>query len=168
MCKLQVMSETATAFDLKSFLTGIVQRSASRLSTDLSHLSAEQLTASPMGVARSPLAFSAECIGFNSMVAGAFSGKSTAMPSKEERDAFFASIDTLEKAQAGLKQSSEALVSAIEGAAPEALAGQGMAPWGEPMALSMLIYIAADHMSYHDGQVNYIQSLYGDAENHWG
>jgi uncharacterized damage-inducible protein DinB len=162
------MSNTATSFELKSFLTGIVQRSADRLSADLAHLSAEQLTASPMGAARNPLHFTAECIGFNRLVANAFVGKPSAMPSQEERDAFFASIDTLEKAQAGLKRSADTLGAAIDQADEAKLTAEGTAPWGEPMPLYMLVYMAADHMSYHDGQVNYIQTLYGDAEVHWG
>ena len=159
---------STTAFDLKAFLSEIVRRNADRLAADLSHLTSEQLTASPMGVARNPLHFSAECIGFNSLVAGALAGKSSAMPSQEHRDAFFASIDSLEKAQAGLKRSADEIVTAIEGVDEAKLTAEATAPWGQPMPLYMLVYIAADHMTYHDGQANYIQTLYGDAEVHWG
>jgi len=159
---------STTAFDLKAFLSEIVRRNADRLASDLSHLTSEQLTASPMGVARSPLHFSAECIGFNSLVAGALAGKSSGMPSQEHRDAFFASIDSLEKAQAGLKRSADEIVTAIEGVDEAKLTAEATAPWGQPMPLYMLVYIAADHMTYHDGQANYIQTLYGDAEVHWG
>jgi uncharacterized damage-inducible protein DinB len=90
------------------------------------------------------------------------------MPSQEQREAFLASIDSLERAQVGLKRSADAIVAAIEGAEEAALIAEATAPWGEPMPLYMLIYMAADHMTYHDGQVNYIQTLYGDADVHWG
>ncbi|RYG22809.1 DUF664 domain-containing protein, partial [bacterium] len=146
---------------------GIVQNRADRLSMDLAHLKAEQLSASPMGVARSPLAFTAECIGFNRLVADSVAGKPTSIPSQEQREAFFASIDSLEKAQAGLKASADALAAAVEATDEATLTAEGTAPWGEPLSLYMLVYYAADHMSYHDGQVNYIQALYGDAEDHW-
>lgn len=162
------MSTTVTAFDLKAFLTGMIQRSANRLADDLAHLSTEQLSTSPMGVARNPLHFSAECIGFNSLVVNAFSGAPSLRPSEEAREKFFASFDSLEKAQAGLRRSAEEVVAVIAEADEAKLTEQAMAPWGEPMPLYMLIYVAADHMSYHDGQVNYIQTLYGDAEVHWG
>lgn len=159
---------TATPLDLKSFLAEIVTAKAKTLADDLGHLSAEQLSASPMGVARTPLHFVAECIGFNMLVAGALEGKPSERPPLEEREAFFASIDTLEKARRGLEASARAIASALEKADNDRLTAQVAAPWGETLLVYRLVYAAADHMAYHDGQVNYVQSLYGDAENHWG
>jgi hypothetical protein len=35
------------------------------------------------------------------------------------------------------------------------------------MSKFALAHLASIHMMYHDGQLNYIQSLHGDGEIHW-
>lgn len=161
------MSPSSPPLDFKGFLCDLVTKYAQILAADLAHVPSDRLHEAPMGVARSPMAFTAECIGFNRLVADALAGKPIAMPSKEEIAAFFASIDTIEKAQAGLTTTAQAIVAGIQAASEGALAAEVVAPWGEPMPLYQLAYSAAGHMNYHDGQVNYVQALYGDSVNHW-
>jgi uncharacterized damage-inducible protein DinB len=40
-------------------------------------------------------------------------------------------------------------------------------PWGAPYLLGEAIFLPASHMTYHDGQINYIQTLLGDSRFHW-
>ncbi len=135
--------------------------------TDLSHIPADKLGASPGGVARSPLNFTAECIGFNLMLVDILSGKGAQMPEAEAIAAFYSSIDTFEKAKEGLESSVEKLNARLSEMSAEECDEQVSAPWGEPMSKLALASMAAHHMNYHDGQLNYIQALYGDAEHHW-
>ena len=57
--------------------------------------------------------------------------------------------------------------SAITSASDEALNAVVNAPWGMPTPVFILAQIAVSHIWYHDGQLNYIQSLLGDGEVHW-
>jgi uncharacterized damage-inducible protein DinB len=40
-------------------------------------------------------------------------------------------------------------------------------PWGATFPIATAIFLPASHMTYHDGQINYIQTLLGDAKFHW-
>ena len=40
-------------------------------------------------------------------------------------------------------------------------------PWGAKFPAMVAILLPTSHMTYHDGQINYIQTLFGDAEFHW-
>lgn len=159
--------ETASKIDFKSFMIGTIEHVSATFVKDLRHLPDDKLNASPMGCARPPLELAAECAGYNNMIAGAIKGEPMEMPSPERIKAYYASIDTFDKAKEALETSSAALVSALNGASEEVLAGMATAPWGETMPLYVLVGIAASHMSYHDGQINYIQCLYGDGAMHW-
>jgi len=58
-------------------------------------------------------------------------------------------------------------MAALRGLSDEELDREVTAPWGAPFKALFLAGVVASHMEYHGGQVNYIQSLYGDAEMHW-
>lgn len=133
---------------------------------DLRHLSDEQISASPMGAARSPLEYTAECIGLNTMIAKTLHGQPVEMPSEEQRAAFYAAFDSYDKVAAGLRDSVGHIVSALEKFSDDQLAEERHFFRG-PMKLSDIANLGAMHLVYHDGQTNYVQTLYGDVENHW-
>jgi hypothetical protein len=162
------MSTITTGINAKQFLIDYVRKASETYLGDLSHIPQDKLNEIPMGVARPPLEFTAECIGFNSFVAKIVSGVEFARRTPEEREAFFKSIDTFDKAKAGLEDSVNELVGALSALDDEGLAKEVATPWGATMTAFALAHTAASHMSYHDGQINYIQALYGDGEIHWG
>lgn len=74
-------------------------------------------------------------------------------------------LDTLEKATARLRETAQALAEAIE-AIPDGEMDQSIdAPWG-PYSLARCCVHAYWNMVYHEGQINYVQTLYGDFEEH--
>jgi hypothetical protein len=161
------MSQTATPVDMRTMLADMVTNAASTFVADLKHIPEDKLTVSPGGVARPPLTFTAECIGFNNMIADFLSGGQPTMPEPEKIEKFYASIDTYDKGAAGITASAAKIKAALEAMEPSKLDEIVTAPWGAPMPLGVLTRIAATHMIYHDGQLNYIQSLYGDGAMHW-
>ena len=40
-------------------------------------------------------------------------------------------------------------------------------PFGRPMSRMAIAELPAIHMMYHDGQLNYVQTLNGDKDIHW-
>ncbi len=162
------MSQTVSGIDAKAHLIDRLQTTCKMYLGDLAHLPEDKLGASPMGKARSPQAFTAECAGFNHMMAGLLQGEPTAMPSEEERAAFTAGFSSMAACREQLEASVQHLIAAVEGLSNEQLAEATTAPWGSPMDKFSLAEICATHMNYHDGQINYIQALYGDDQDHWG
>lgn len=85
---------------------------------------------------------------------------------QDEQSAAVEGCTTLEMAETFLNRSVTAVCDAIATVAPERLAEQIMMPWGERMSLALSLMAPAQHMRYHEGQVNYIQVLLGDDEYH--
>lgn len=162
------MSATATKFELREFLAAFTSRVCDSFIGDLNHIPEDKFLVSPMGVARTPAEFTAECAGFNKMLAAMLRGEKVERPDPEAIKAFYATIDSREKAINLLRTNTDILVAAIREVDEAKFYEVAMAPWGQPMALYDLVHKAGVHMCYHDGQANYVQALYGDGENHWG
>jgi hypothetical protein len=160
-------TETAAAIDLRHIIAEMISDATKTYCSDLAYIPEEKLHEVPMGAARTPAEFTAECIGFNRMVARIIRDEKVHFPTEEEREAFVRSLDSIAKAQAGIEESSQAIREAIDGMNLSALDSEVNTPWGKPVKAYKLAYYAASHMSYHDGQINYIQSLYGDDKMHW-
>lgn len=117
--------------------------------------------------ARSMQSVTAEVAGMNTIVAKLITGDASGMPSDAEREAFTASLADREVAAQMMSKSADMLAGAIESAGGERLATMTEAPWGEPMSYYALANIAANHILYHDGQLNLVQCLHGDDKMHW-
>jgi hypothetical protein len=155
------MSTTAVAFDFKEYLAGTIERIGDAYLSDLKFIPEDKIAASPMGVARSPLEFTNECAGFNTHVANVISGR-------EGSGRKFSEIDNIEESRAALKTSCDELVAVVRAASMDDLTTiEKPLPWGENASLFRMANMCVAHMMYHDGQINYIQALYGDGANHW-
>jgi hypothetical protein len=161
------MSTTATQLSAKTLLQNVITRTSGMIIQDLAFIPEDKLNVSPMGCARTPLHFTAECAGFNMYVGKLLAGEVAERPSPEVREQFYASIDTLEKATEAIRSSADKILAGLENADDEMLMKEIQAPWGATVPVYQLVQTAGVHMGYHDGQINYIQSLYGDGENHW-
>lgn len=160
------MSTAAVSIDPKSILIDSIRRIGAMYVSDLSHVPEDKLGACPMGAARTPLDFTAECAGFNFFVASALNGEPFSR-TPEEREAFVKSIDSFDKAKQAIEASVETLADAVSHLGEDDLTREVTTPWGEATTAYRFANMAAMHMMYHDGQINYIQSLYGDDANHW-
>jgi hypothetical protein len=161
------MSQTTTQFDLKQNLIERIEQSAQLLENDLKHIPAEKLNVSPMGCAKTPLAIVAECGGLNQLAAEIIRGGSPEMPGDDELKGMMAQFDDLDKAIKFLHRGTRELVSALQELDDERLHEEAFAPWGEPTTFFRFANLCTIHMMYHDGQMNYIQCLYGDDKMHW-
>ncbi len=161
------MSTTATAIDFKEFLKGFAENTCKQYVSDLTAIPDDKIGVSPMGAARSPLHFSAECSGFNGMLVSALKGEAIQMPDEDGKAAFYASIDTKAKAISAIETSTSAVIDALGTVSDEALQTEIPMYWGGSMPLYQFAHLAISHMAYHDGQLNYIQSLFGDTDIHW-
>ncbi|HEY3782707.1 MAG TPA: hypothetical protein VGL56_16615 [Fimbriimonadaceae bacterium] len=153
--------------DMKTFLISLTKRMGDSLIRDLSFIPDDKVNTSPMGCARPALEFITECGGMNLYAGKIIAGEDFQPKSYEERQAFYATMDTRGKAVEFFNRGMEVLQTALTNATDEQLARDVKAPWGEDKKAYELAVIAVIHMAYHDGQVNYIQCLFGDGTNHW-
>lgn len=151
----------------KVHLRAITERASRLLANDLNALPKEKQNARPDGCARAPLHIVAECAAVNNMIARLLKGEAFQRPSPEEREAFLKSFDTAEKAVSFLEQETQTLLAAFETLDESTLGEETDSPLGRPMTRFAIAELPAVHMMYHDGQLNYIQTLYGDDKMHW-
>ena len=161
------MSETITRINAKAELAAWTRRIAGMYVADLKALDEAAITASAGGAARTAQEFTAEVTGFNLMVAKKLRGEDAPSRSDEERAAFTAQFANKDVCISLLTSSAEELANAIETADDDSLVENVELPWGETMTKWALANLCANHIFYHDGQLNLIQSLKGDAEMHW-
>ncbi len=155
------------SLDLKIHLRESTQRAHRLLTNDLKAIAADKANICPGGCARTALNIVAECASVNAMAATVLSGGEFKRPSPEEREAHLNSFDTTDKVLAYLDQETQHLLEVID-TIDESTFGDEMSPFGRPMTRFGVAGLPSWHMMYHDGQLNYIQSLHGDGEMHWG
>ena len=83
-----------------------------------------------------------------------------------EAAAGFTELTTREQVLEKLRETTAALVEAILAVPDELLGTEIETPWG-PYSLSDCCLHAYWNMVYHEGQINSIQTLYGDFEEHY-
>lgn len=137
-----------------------------RLIQDLEAMAEDKINTCPGGCARPALNLVAECAMINALVAGYLrTGVAERLP-PDQRQAHLASFDTREKARAYLEQTTQDLLNALE-TLDENTLGDVSEPLGRPMSRFEIAQLPAMHMMYHDGQLNYLQTLHGDDQIHW-
>jgi len=150
---------------IRAYLSGLLTETTRSFVKDVEALSEAQLHASPGGVARSPMAFIAECAGFSRRVAAHLRGEDAPVTSDASGDAAIAAM-TKESAVAAIRGSSAELLAAWR-ELPEADMARTVPLWGEEMPIPVLIGLVSQHLAYHDGQLNMIQAMGGDGTIHW-
>jgi uncharacterized damage-inducible protein DinB len=156
------------SLDLKAHLEATTRNMHDRLVSDLKAIPAEKQNSSLGGSARTPLNIVAECGMVNGFVRQFLAtGVAPERPAAESRDAFLASFDTEEKALTYFAAQTESLIAAFQGLSEDALAETTSELFGRPMTRLAVAELPAIHMSYHDGQLNFVHSLLGDSQMHW-
>jgi hypothetical protein len=135
---------------------------------DIKAIPEDKLNVPPGAGGRSPLHIAAECAVVNQRVAGYLRGEEIPRPSPEEREALLCSFDTREKVLAFLEEGTQTLLKTLEELDENTLGDSDEEFFkGMPMNRFSVAQLPAMHMMYHDGQVNYIQTLCGDDKMHW-
>lgn len=161
------MSQVATSVDYKGYLTGWVQGLAGMYSADIKAISNEKLGTSPGGCARSPQQFSAEVVGLLKWTAAKLRGEEPAQRTEEEMQSFAAQMNSQDAICGALMEATSEFNEALMACPDDRLNSIVTPPWQMDAPLYMIAMIAANHIWYHDGQLNYIQALAGDAAIHW-
>ena len=135
------------------------------LITTATAMPGDKVTWRPLDEGRDALDLLVEVAHINLLAAKVFETRSVPPFDPEGQERAKKEADTLEKAIALLRSSTESLAAAIE-AFPEAHLGETVriGPLNKTFA-ELMVFVYA-HSSYHFGQVNYIQTLYGDREMH--
>ena len=152
--------------DLKAHLHTTIGEAYRKLVGDLNALDEEKAVGSPNTALRPAIKVVAECGSVNGLLASLVTTGTAASPSPEEGEAYYAGITTRAEALAALESGTQKLYAAIDGVAPDRWGETVPTPLG-PMTVLGAAGFAAQHMMYHDGQINYLHMLHGDTEMHW-
>ena len=158
------MSNVAEALDFRSGLADWLGMLASFFCKDVQALPDEALMKSPGGVAKSPAQIAAEVVSTCDWCASALRGTAAVTTEEEMPLPQYASKAEICDA---VTASTTSLATAIREANDETLASIVVAPWQMPAPMAVHTQIAVNHIWYHDGQLNYLQALNGDADVHW-
>lgn len=159
------MSQTLAPTDIARLLVEDLKVVTQFFTKDLTFLPADKFHARPMGVARPPALFAAEVAAFNQMVTKLIQGQEAQFADPQGLEQWASKFQTSGDIKTDIDASVDGLIAAIERV--EDFGKEVMAPWGQPISIYRLITVTIGHMWYHDGQINYLQCLYGDGEFHW-
>jgi hypothetical protein len=135
---------------------------------DLEALTDAQLQASPGDGGRKAIDFVYETIFVNQMISARIRGDDpTEWPWNDGWATAPADFAFTADAVEGIKASVEELKAAVDNT-PEDKLLEIVTVGGNETSVYEGATFAAMHMMYHDAQLNYIQSMGGDMEIHWG
>ncbi|HMS54656.1 MAG TPA: DinB family protein [Fimbriimonadaceae bacterium] len=160
------MSETLIQFNFAQELANWTRRVAGMYVKDLHALSDQAYTQCQGGTCRTMQDVTAECAGFNMMVTAMIKGDAVPEFSDEQRASYTASLGTREKGAKAIETTANAMADAMASNGHR-MGEMVTAPWGETMNVFNLAVLSSNHMLYHDGQLNFVQSLNGDDKMHW-
>ena len=152
--------------DLAAHLRATTRTAYDNLVNDLNALDEEKASGSPNAALRPAIKVVAECGSINGLLADLVTTGTATMPAPDARAAYYATITTRAEALAELEKGTKKLYAAIDSVAPDRWGEMVQTPLG-PMTLLGAAGFAAQHMMYHDGQINYVHLLHGDTEMHW-
>lgn len=144
--------------DIREAAKIMTMYTAEMLVKDADYVPDEMLDWSPMDYGKSVLTILYECASANTLIAAAISG------AQEHKKYKKTDLATLQK---DVLESAQTVCDAIDSLSDADMEGDIQMPWGAIMPASIAIMLPDSHMSYHDGQINYIQTLLGDTKFHW-
>jgi len=156
------------ALDLATGLISWLERIQKRLIDDLLATPEAQRNSSLGGISRSPHYIIAECALVNRRLATALTGEPLTVLASEERVAFLEKFVDTEETLAYLKTETDALIAIVRATDPDTWDEMLDLFAGRPaMSRFDTVVQTITHMSYHDGQLNYVHMLCGDGAIHW-
>jgi uncharacterized damage-inducible protein DinB len=150
----------------------LTQQAADKLVTNLNAMPADKHQWKPLEQGRTAQHQILECVVINGMAAQILRDK--AFPSMEGADwgQVFAKAaaenDTPEKLMASFTKATGDLIAATKAFPQASLDDSVMVPFdGSTRTWGEILFFPYWNMTYHEGQINYIQTLYGDTDMHW-
>ncbi len=160
--------ETAQKLDTKALIAGWTYAMTDMYCKDLKAMSDEQLVAAQPGVARSASKLTADACAMAVYATKLLSDPSAEFQMEADMNRMVEEMTTVSEAVRVVSEAGGALSQAIGAASDDRLAEMMTPPWGGPaMPMFLFVTIAANHLWYHDGQINLIQAMNGDGEVHW-
>ncbi len=154
--------------DVRQLAAKLNQEIAEQLTKTLQAMPEDKLSWQPLGEGRSALNQAAE-IGFiNGFMAQIVADQAVPEFNRDEYMRTRNETDTLHAALALMGENTDKLVTACKGLPEEKLDDTITLPFlgGMKKALAEVMLMPYWNMTYHLGQINYIQTLYGDKEMH--
>ena len=128
---------------------------------------AEKLVWKPLDEGRTVLDQIQECAVITGMFAVAFKDRKFPEDSSQYYSDGLKSIDTIEKAVELLKSNADSLATGIESFSEADLEQKLQFPWDDsPKTFAELAMMNYWNLCFHEGQIAYIQTLYGDRVHH--
>ncbi|MEQ1821278.1 MAG: DinB family protein [Fimbriimonadaceae bacterium] len=160
--------ETAQKLDTKAIIAGWTHAMTDMYCKDLKAMTDEQFVCAQPGKARSASALTADALSMAIYATNLLTDPSTEFQMEADMNRLVGEMTTIEEAVRVVSETGAALSQAIGSASDEKLAEIMTPPWGGPsMPMFLFVNIAANHLWYHDGQINFIQAMNGDEAVHW-
>ena len=151
---------------LKEHLTGRLEFAKSAYVGDLQAMDEEHLTTSMGGSARTPADFTYEVVFLNLRISKRLRGED---PGPYEFKGWMKAPEEFAKKDRIIEQFSasvDEVLNALRKVPEDEMSTKIETPTGDTNVVD-LASLAATHISYHDAQLNYIQTMNGDEEMHW-
>ena len=135
---------------------------------DLSFVPSDKLTWSPAPTAKSALEIAAHCAGYSGAFASIISVGGFPWSREEFRGPIQLAIDsitTLEQAETMLRKGIADSIAALGTVKPEQIDAMVDTPQGKT-PFKFFLTLPAMHLENHDGQIDYLQTCWGDLEVH--
>lgn len=162
------MSITAQGVDARAYLSGWLEGLTDMYTKDIKAIPDDKWDATFGGCSKSANVATCDTLAMLDWTTEALKGNMVEIDEESYvTDAVKAACATKEGACAYLASSTAAFAGALNAASDEALNTVVTPPWKMPAPLFILANIAVSHVWYHDGQLNYIQTLLGDEKVHW-
>lgn len=152
--------------DLKTKALTELRDVQKRYLIDLRALPDEAISQSFGGAARTPANFTYEIVLVNKRLSTRMKGED---PGPFDPNVWVetpAEFQTKEGAAGAFEESLNQVVALVESIPAEEMLREIPTPTGTTSPYDLAEFCAY-HINYHDGQLNYIQALHGDAEIHW-
>ncbi len=131
------------------------------------HVPAERATWKPDAKTKSPKELLEHIAAANSGFAMIIQGQPLGMQiKKEDRKNVAIQTKSLQEAIDAVKASGEKLSQVISVISDAQLREKRTMPWGEEWEIPRLLATASSHITYHWGQLAYLQTMWGDLEDH--
>ncbi|MDH7480764.1 MAG: DUF1572 family protein [Armatimonadota bacterium] len=144
----------------------LIRNQAETLVKDSGYIPAEKLSWCALGCAKTAADILKEIACSNVQMAASIRGEKPGKFEEEFADRV-GKASTLTELGQLVKDSADIVCRAIDSHSEADLEKQITMPWGAVFPLYEAIFLPANHMTYHDGQINYIQLLLGDSKFHW-
>lgn len=149
------MSATLSTLTPQTLLSNDLRTAVGRLVATVRATPEDKLDFKPSDTAKSIREMLQHCLAGNGYCLGAVSLPSTGDPTATD----------IERLIADIESSTQAMAEYAEQATDETLSSE-IDFFGRPFAISRLLQTAEWHISRHAGQIDYVQTIYGDLEDH--